>query len=53
MHKIEIVGMRKNRDLKIVITIIILAIIGIIASVGFILYNKYLRINLHGSMTSA
>ena len=40
-HQIEIVGMRKNRDLKIVITIIILAIIGIIASVGFILYNKY------------
>lgn len=41
MYKqIEIIGMRKNRDLKIVITIIILAILGIIASVGVILYDK-------------
>ena len=41
MYKqIEIVGMRKNRDLKIVITIIILAILGIIASISVILYNK-------------
>ena len=40
MQQIEIVGMRKNRDLKIVITIIILAILGIIASVGVILYDK-------------
>ena len=39
-HQIEIVGMRKNRDLKIVIAIIILAILGIIASVGVILYDK-------------
>ena len=41
MHQIEIVGMRKNRDLKIVITIIILAIITIILSVGIIIYNKH------------
>ena len=40
-HQIEIIGMRKNRDLKIVITIIILAIIGIIASLGIIFYDKY------------
>lgn len=40
-HEIEIIGMRKNRDLKIVITIIILAIIGIIASLGVIFYDKY------------
>ena len=41
MYKqIEIIGMRKNRDLKIVITIIILAILAIIASVGVILYDK-------------
>ena len=41
MHQIEIVGMRKNRDLKIVITIIILAIIAIIVCIGIILYNKH------------
>ena len=41
MHKIEIIGMRRNRDLKIVITIIILAIIAIIASLCVIFYNKY------------
>ena len=40
MHQIEIVGMRKNRDLKIVFTIIVLAIIGIIISIGVILLNK-------------
>ena len=40
MRQIEIVGMRKNRDLKIVITIIILAIISIIVCVGIIIYNK-------------
>lgn len=39
-YNIEIVGMRKKRDLKIVITIIILAIISIIACVGVIIYNK-------------
>lgn len=39
-HNIEIVGMRKNRDLKIVITIIILAIISIIVCLGIIFYNK-------------
>ena len=39
-RQIEIVGMRKNRDVKIVITIIILAIIGIIACSGIILYEK-------------
>ena len=41
MHKIEIVGMRRNRDLKIVRTIIILAIIAIIASLCVIFYNKH------------
>ena len=41
MHQIEIVGMRKNRDLKIVITIIILAIIALIVCIGIILYNKH------------
>ena len=41
MHKIEIIGMRRNRDLKIVITIIILAIIAIIASLCVIFYNKH------------
>lgn len=40
MHQIEIVGMRKNRDLKIVITIIILAIIAIIVCLGIIFYEK-------------
>ena len=39
-RQIEIVGMRKNRDVKIVITIIITAILAIIACVGIILYNK-------------
>ena len=40
MHQIEIVGMRKNRDLKIVITIIVMAIIGIVVCLGIIFYNK-------------
>lgn len=40
MHQIEIVGMRKNRDLKIVFTIIVLAIIGIMISIGVIMLNK-------------
>ena len=40
MRQIEIVGMRKNRDLKIVITIIILAIISIIVCGGIIIYNR-------------
>lgn len=39
-RNIEIVGMRKNRDLRIVITIIILAIISIIVCLGIIFYNK-------------
>lgn len=39
-HQIEIIGMRKNRDLKIVIAIIILAILGIMVSIGVILYDK-------------
>lgn len=45
-HEIEIIGMRKNRDLKIVITIIILAIIGIIVSLGIIFYDKYKAIEV-------
>ena len=40
MNKIEIVGMRRNRDLKIVTAIIILAIVGIFASIAVIFYNK-------------
>ena len=40
MHQIEIIGMRKNRDLKIVITIIVMAIIGIVVCLGIIFYNK-------------
>ena len=43
MRQIEIVGMRKNRDVKIVITIIILAIISIIVCTGIVLYNKHKR----------
>lgn len=39
-NNIQIVGMRKNKDLKIVITIIIVAIIGIIVSVGTIIFLK-------------
>ena len=41
MQQIEIVGMRKNRDLKIVVVIIILAIIGILICTSIILYNKH------------
>ena len=48
MHQIEIVGMRKNRDLRIVITIIILAIISIIVCSGIILYNKYKAVETAG-----
>lgn len=40
MHQIEIIGMRKKRDLKIVITIIILAIISIIVCLSIIIINK-------------
>ena len=40
-RKIEIVGMRKDRDKKIVFAIIIFSIIGIIVSLGFIFYNKH------------
>lgn len=43
MRQIEIVGMRKDRDLKIVITIIILAIISIIVCSSIIIYEKYNR----------
>ena len=41
MNQIEIIGMRRNRDFRIVITIIILAIIGILVCSGIIIYNKY------------
>ena len=40
MHQIEIIGMKKKRDLKIVIIIIILAIISIIVCLGIIFANK-------------
>ena len=40
MHQIEIIGMRKKRDLKIVITIIILAIISIIVCLSIRFINK-------------
>ena len=40
MHHIEIIGMRKKRDLKIVITIIILAIISIIICLCIIFFQK-------------
>lgn len=40
MHEIEIIGMRKKRDLKIVFTIIILAIISIIICLSVIFINK-------------
>ena len=40
MHEIEIIGMRKKRDLKIVFTIIILAIISIIVCLSVIFINK-------------
>lgn len=39
-NEIQIVGMRKKKDLKIVITIIILAIVGIAMSIGVIVFNK-------------
>ena len=39
-NEIQIVGMRKKRDLKIVITIIILAIVGMAMSIGVIVFNK-------------
>ena len=40
MHQIEIIGMRKKRDLKIVIIILISAIITIGICVGIIFFNK-------------
>lgn len=40
MYQIEIIGMRKKRDLKIVFTIIILAIISILACLVVIFINK-------------
>lgn len=39
-NEIQIVGMRKKKDLKIVITIIILAIVGIAMSIGVIVFNN-------------
>ena len=39
MHQIEIIGMRKKRDLKIVLTIILLAIISIIVCLSIIFIN--------------
>ena len=41
MYQIEIIGMRKKRDLKIVITIIILAIICIIACLAVMFFQKH------------
>lgn len=43
MRQIEIVGMRKNRDKKIVLTIILLAIISIVVCTVIILHNKFNR----------
>lgn len=40
MYHIDIVGMRKRRNLKIVITIIIISIILALFSVGYILHNR-------------
>lgn len=40
MYHIDIVGMRKRRNLKIVITIIIVSIILALFSVGYILHNR-------------
>ena len=40
MHQIEIIGMRKKRDLKIVIIILISAIITIGICIGIIFFNK-------------
>lgn len=40
MHQIEIIGMRKKRDLKIVFTIIMLAIISIIVCLSVIFIDK-------------
>ena len=40
MRNIEIIGMRKKRDLKICITIIVLAIIGILICLAIIFYEK-------------
>lgn len=50
MNQIEIIGMRKNRDFRIVITIIILAIIGILVCSGIIIYNKYKALNAVASV---
>lgn len=40
MYHIDIIGMRKKRDLKIVYAIIIISIILAICCIGYILYNK-------------
>lgn len=40
MRNIEIIGMRKKRDLKICMTIIVLAIIGILICLAIIFYEK-------------
>ena len=50
MNQIEIIGMRRNRDFRIVITIIILAIIGILVCSGIIIYNKYKALNAMASV---
>lgn len=50
MNQIEIIGMRRNRDFRIVITIIILAIIGILVCSGIIIYNKYKALNAVASV---
>lgn len=49
MHQIEIIGMRKKRDLKIVITIIILAIISIMVCLSIIFINKKNNTKLTGA----
>src|SRR5699024_4963760 len=40
MYHIDIIGMRKKRDLKIVYSIIIISIILAICCIGYILYNE-------------
>ena len=40
MYHIDIIGMRKKRDYKIIFTIIIISIILAIFCIGYILYNK-------------
>ena len=40
MYHIEIIGMRKKRDKKIILALIICCVIGILASVGVIVFSK-------------